>query len=61
MKPSNHPPRKIVLRRQTVRVLSPAQLADAAGGVDGSPAPDSFDGHCTLSNAINCAQRVGQR
>jgi len=61
MKPANRTSRKIVLRRQTVRVLSPRQLTDAIGGELGTIKEDSIDGHCTLSNAINCAELVGQR
>ena len=63
MKPANRTSRKIVLRRQTLRVLSPRQLTDAVGGELGTikVPEDSIDGHCTLSNAVNCAELVGQR
>lgn len=56
MKPTKHVPRKFVVRRQILRVLSPRQLTDIVGGVPEQTIFDSVDGHCTLSNAINCAQ-----
>ncbi len=55
MKPIRHVPRKFVLRRQILRVLSPRQLTEIVGGVP-EETFDSVDGHCTLSNAINCVQ-----
>lgn len=47
MKSAKHAPRKLSLRRHTLLVFSPGELTAVRGGQ-----VDSFDGHCTLSNAI---------